>query len=1320
MKAPSVELISTITLITINSFILQGQTPEILLPIGHSGAVRDACFSPDGKKLITASDDRSVKVWNVETGKLLFTLGGFNDFQVINTVRYSPDGKSFLTTDEYGAIRIRSAANGKMLLNPATYRTDGTDEFSGIQENNPEKYSPDGKLFFRADGPDLYCWEVLSGKLIRIFKGNSGRIESLDFSPEGQKLVSGYSDKTAKIWDIQSGKIVQVLEDSSGINDFSTAAFSPDGKKIITLSQNEFSMWDIQDGTHKSKFSLDCLYKPSYCRDGRKILLVGNLYYEKGKWLERSEVNLSLDEDIIEFNGPVAGIYDALTGKLSVQFIDSASMDKEYGRVGSEVPFYCTQFSPGEEYVITINDKCRIWDSKTGILKYTIEGEFNDYSKVWFSDDGSRMLLITNSSANLYEFPAGILLNTFAPPKFRMYNRIEGNRTIVPTTGINPNGKSFFILSPNNESVKIREFKDGSVKIDLKGNSTPVSAAEFSKDGKKVLVKSFYNSNTAKIWDLQNGRLVQSFEGPEWKNVQFNATNDLLYTIFNSDYSGSILGAWKIQNEECQSRVVLQTDSIASCHFSPDNSTLIAIDSNFDACMLDVKTGMQWYSLPGPVCDARYTPDSKEFATSSWFNFIPVREVASGKLLRTLNDWEAYGDGDTLQMILQDYETGEPVTTTVTPNIPFRQLSNPGKILALSNIKNIDLSAEGKTVINVSYNSFYTTVWDIRSGALINRFSGNNPAISPDGTRVLTFDMGEEYEVVSLWDCRTGELLFSVDSNMFHECSAKFSPDGKYIATIKRDSLKIWDAMQGTLKQTIYFSGTLFDIDWENSKVMIHDNSKLVFFNLETGKELYSLISIDSSDYLVLTPDNYYMGSRNAAGRLSWRVGDQLYSFEQFDLQYNRPDIVLERLGNKDTALIKLYHDAYVKRLKKSGFSELMFSSEWHTPEAEILNTKVLTTQPGSPDLDLEIRGTDSKYKLDRLNVWVNDVPVFGKNGMSLRGENTSRVVKNIRVKLSYGINKILVSFINEKGVESMKESAEFLSEPEIKSKSDLYLISLSVSKYKDERYSLRYAVKDGRDMAGLFSSLALNPNEYNTIHIDTLFDKQATKENFLRLRGELLNTRVDDQVILFVSGHGLLDENMDFYFGSYDINFESPEKKGIAFNDLENILDGIPARKKLLLMDACHSGEVDKDELNELVASAPTTTADFVFRGKIKAYGYKGMDVKTNPSGITLNNSFELMQELFAGLDKGTGTMIISAAAGNEYALESPMWNNGVFTYSIINGLKNKAADRNGDNSITISELKDYSIRLVQLLTEGQQKPTARRESIGYDWKIW
>jgi uncharacterized caspase-like protein len=243
---------------------------------------------------------------------------------------------------------------------------------------------------------------------------------------------------------------------------------------------------------------------------------------------------------------------------------------------------------------------------------------------------------------------------------------------------------------------------------------------------------------------------------------------------------------------------------------------------------------------------------------------------------------------------------------------------------------------------------------------------------------------------------------------------------------------------------------------------------------------------------------------------------------------------------------------------------------------------------------------------------------------------------------------------------------------------------------------------------------------KYNTVIFDTLFNKKATKENFFKIKKQLLNSKPDDEVVVFVSGHGLLNKDLDFYFATYDIDFSNPEKKGISFDDMEHLLDSIPARKKLMMMDACHSGEVDKAEPTTFVAQNIQTSSNITFRGNIKEYNFKGVNNTTAQSGTNLQSSFELMQELFAGLDKGTGTVVISAAAGKGYALESPKWNNGVFTYSIINGLKNKAADKNKDHKISISELKDYSIKQVEQLTGGNQKPTARRESMGVDWRIW
>jgi WD40 repeat protein len=497
-------------------------------------------------------------------------------------------------------------------------------------------------------------------------------------------------------------------------------------------------------------------------------------------------------------------------------------------------------------------------------------------------------------------------------------------------------------------------------------------------------------------------------------------------------------------------------------------------------------------------------------------------------------------------------------------------------------------------------------------------------------------------------------------------------------------------------------------------------DATIKLWDLETRKLLMTIIPIDKDKRIFITADNYYFAPKNALDAIGFKQGINFYPLEQFDLKYNRPDIVLAQLGNIDSMLISVYRKAYEKRLSKSGFSQEMFTDEWHAPRIEISNLKDLSYNTNKASVNLQINGQDEKYHLDRLNVWVNDIPVYGTQGIPVREEASGFIEKNLEIQLTQGVNKIQVSCMNEKGTESLKESVDVVYNNPIESKPDLYLIAMSVSEYSDNRYNLEYAAKDGKDITNLFNSPTLKHSNFNTVTIDTLFNRNAVRENFFALKEKLLKSDPNDQVVVFVSGHGLLNKDLDFYFATYDMDFSDPERRGISFDELENLLDSIPARKKLMMMDACHSGEVDKDEPYELVAQNVEVSSEITFRGSLKEYDFTGQGTAVAMSDASLNSSFELMQELFAGLDKGTGTMVISAAAGKGYALESPQWNNGVFTFSILNGLKNGAADKNKDKQITISELKEYSIRQVELLTGGQQKPTSRRESINFDWRVW
>src|SRR5204862_4603338 len=173
----------------------------------------------------------------------------------------------------------------------------------------------------------------------------------------------------------------------------------------------------------------------------------------------------------------------------------------------------------------------------------------------------------------------------------------------------------------------------------------------------------------------------------------------------------------------------------------------------------------------------------------------------------------------------------------------------------------------------------------------------------------------------------------------------------------------------------------------------------------------------------------------------------------------------------------------------------------------------------------------------------------------------------------------------------------------------------------------------------------------------------------------------VNEEVVLFIAGHGLLDKDLSYYLATYDIDFKNPADKGLPYDKLAAILDGIPARKKLMMMDACHSGELDSEEMTLVKTENKIDAGDISFRAM----------PNTAVKQLGLENSFELMKELFSDLRKGNGATVISSAGGAEYAMEGAQWNNGVFTYCLLDGLKNKKADLNKDGKVMLSELQAF-----------------------------
>ena len=188
--------------------------------IGHSGYVYSVAYSPDGTKIISGSYDKTIKIWNTNTGQCLKTLEGHLYF--VNSVAYSPDGTKIISGSGDGTIKIWNANTGKCLktLNGHKYSVESV------------AYSPDGrKIISGSRDKTIKIWNANIGRYLQILEGHSDDVNSVTYSPDGRKIVSGSDDNTIKIWNAKTGQCLKTLEGNSG--SVYSVAYSPDGTKIV-------------------------------------------------------------------------------------------------------------------------------------------------------------------------------------------------------------------------------------------------------------------------------------------------------------------------------------------------------------------------------------------------------------------------------------------------------------------------------------------------------------------------------------------------------------------------------------------------------------------------------------------------------------------------------------------------------------------------------------------------------------------------------------------------------------------------------------------------------------------------------------------------------------------------------------------------------------------------------------------------------------------------------------------------------------------------------------------------------------------------------
>ncbi len=980
--------------------------------------------------------------------------------------------------------------------------------------------------------------------------GHTGLITSAIFSPDGKRILSASADQTAKIWNAETGDLLLNL--SGHTRRINSAHFSSDGSKILTASDDGFAkVWDAKTGV-----LINALNLKYYDQKKVQVDLFGskteNFHCEDEGGAEiKSAIFLPSDSKIMvsvycAYGDRALGLWDYVNN--SFLFIRKTDI------------VWSLSLSPdGNKIISNGNDAVEFISVNSIDGRALVSEKFPkqiNAGNIFFTPDMKSLVYYENTSTFFCDPATGKVIKELKKIQVTDISRVGGK----------------LITIKENEVLVLD--RSGKLALTLKGHSSAVMAASFSKKDKQAVTISRYGD--FRFWDLTTMTPVFTFIGKNDAMVLYSSYSELNNKI-----------------------ITISTDSVVRVY---------------------------------DVSARRFLSEYKD----------SMGEITRIKLIQFSGDGGKIVNGCGEVIWTKDYPGKFDIVPCST-------------MLAVSKDRNISVETAGESGLNP---------------ILVNQETGdeihlkghssfiNAAAISNKFDKVAT---ASDDGLIKIWDMK-GNLLFDLKGHTSKVQSIVFSSDDRILMSCSFDNTtKIWNAI--------------------------------------SGKLLYSFISIDSTDHEVILPNGYYKATPAAAKLLHYVTKDlKVITFEQLDVKYNRPDKVLEAIGNMDTSFIRACKKAWEKRIKKLGIDTTQFRDGYSVPDCDIADRDNIEYEQKKEALKLRITGMDSTYNLDRFNVWVNETPIFGQRGINISKKNSSKIDTVIIVILSEGENRIETSITNINGTESYRMPLIVNYTPAVKQSVTTHFIGIGIDKFKDSRRDLQYSSKDIRDL-----SSKLKEKYGNSINIDTLFNENVNVSSVKALKEKLKTTTVNDKVIISYSGHGLLSKDFDYYLSTYNINFEKPEEEGLPYDELENLLDSIPARQKLMLIDACHSGEVDKEELVRINKASDSM---HLTKGGITV-AYEGDDK------LGMKNSFELMQNLFVNVGKSTGATIISAAAGTQFALERGDLKNGVFTYCLLEAIeKNK--------TIKISELKKIVGQRVEELTNGMQKPTSRNENIAVDWNLW
>jgi eukaryotic-like serine/threonine-protein kinase len=558
---------------------------------GHAGKVNDVDISPDGRFAVSAGEDKIVRTWDLIGGKAVGELKGHA--AEIKAVRYSPHGR-FIAS---------AAADGKVCIWDAVALSSIKCLTIASQPVNFIEFSPDGKYLAAAgDSPKVLVVDLAgkSGIEPHELEGHTDRISFIAFSPDGTRLATGSRDKTARVWDPATGKLLLTL---TGPTSSVTKGIFISGDRLLASSfDRNLRAWDLKTGklvfTH-SQTNTPSQFLPT--QDPNQ-LLIG---FDEGfiRLLDLTQCGDTACETIRDWEN----VHD--------------------GQILQLIPL------PGRNAFATLgaDRKFKIWDPDSESPANTLEGEAFALQRVAVGLGGK--FLVTGGNDGIVR--AWSLEGDDGIRRLSLLKKAPVDLLVDPT------GKTAFLARPDGKisTVDLEAFAAGPV---LDGHSAAITAISLSADGKRLA--SAAKDKKVLIWDVAS---LPPDSHPVPLAGHTAHTGDVVAVAITPDgkrvLSAGADGKVVIYDVDAKSVIAAPGATVDASRFivdvSPDGKLGAVGLSAGPVRVWELESGELRHELsghPGGTRAVTFSPDGKVLATGGKDDNVMVWNTQTGERLQTL------------------------------------------------------------------------------------------------------------------------------------------------------------------------------------------------------------------------------------------------------------------------------------------------------------------------------------------------------------------------------------------------------------------------------------------------------------------------------------------------------------------------------------------------------------------------------------------------------------------------------------------------------------------------------------------------------------